>query len=216
MKIQGEHTFQAPRDIVWKTVLDPDVLTNILPGCEDFHQVAENQFEGVLVMKVGPVKGKFKGKVELSDLQEPSSYNLRISGKGAPGFVDGTGALTLTEDGPERTILGYAIDAKVGGRIASVGQRLLDSSTKVITRQAMEGLDKHVNALAEATARADPDGDGEAEVEVEKPVIAAPTQEEFAAEVAKGVFQELFPPQRLMWLLPLLAGIILLIYFSLR
>lgn len=224
MKIQGEHTFQASRDIVWKTVLDPDVLTNILPGCEDFHEVGENQFEGVLVMKVGPVKGKFKGKVELSDLVEPSSYHLRISGKGAPGFVDGKGQLELEEDGDDKTVLKYAIDAKVGGRIASVGQRLLDSSTKVITRQAMEGLDKHVNALAEATEAAEQQAeeateDGEeaapVEVKVDKPVIEAPTQEEFAAEVAKGVMQDLLPKERLMWLIPLIIAIIVGLIFVL-
>lgn len=203
MKVQGEHTFQAPREIVWRTVLDPDVLTNILPGCEDFKQVAENQFEGILVMKVGPVKGKFKGKVELSDLVEPSSYHLHLSGKGAPGFVDGQGTLTLREDGPKSTILSYEIDAKVGGRIASVGQRLLDSSTKVITRQAMEGLEKNVDALAAASE------DGGEDVEV--PVIAAPTQEEFAAEVAKGVMEDFFSPERLLWSLPVMGVVTILI-----
>lgn len=208
MKVQGEHTFQAPREIVWRTVLDPEVLTNILPGCEDFHEVGENQFEGVLVMKVGPVKGKFKGKVELSDLQEPSSYKLHLSGKGAPGFVDGKGTLSLREDGPKATILSYEIDAKVGGRIASVGQRLLDSSTKVITRQAMEGLEKNVNALASAID----EGDEVAEV----PVMAAPSQEEFAAEVAKGVFEDLFPPEKLLWSLPVMAAVIMLILVAIH
>jgi hypothetical protein len=209
MKLQGEHTFQAPREIVWKTVLDPEVLTNILPGCEDFHQVAENEFEGVLVMKVGPVKGKFQGKVELSDLHEPSSYNLRISGKGAPGFVDGQGVLTLREDGPSRTILGYEIDAKVGGRIASVGQRLLDSSTKVITRQAMEGLEKHVDALSGAV-------DSGADPSTAKTQIAAPTQEEFAAQMAKGMVEELLPPERLLWSMPLMGIVIILVILAIH
>ncbi len=209
MKLEGEYTFQAPRGIVWKTVLDPDVLTNILPGCEDFHQVAENQFEGVLVMKVGPVKGKFKGKVELSDLQEPSSYNLRISGKGAPGFVDGMGVLTLREDGPQATILGYEIDAKVGGRIASVGQRLLDCSTQAITRQAMEGLGKHVDALA---TPADVGG----ATAVAKPSLAAPTQEEFAAGVAKGMMQELLPPERLLWSMPWMGILVILVILAIH
>ena len=209
MKLQGEHTFQAPREVVWKTVLDPEVLTNILPGCEDFHQVAENEYEGVLVMKVGPVKGKFQGKVELSDLQEPSSYHLRISGKGAPGFVDGQGVLTLREDGPSRTILGYEIDAKVGGRIASVGQRLLDSSTKVITRQAMEGLEKHVDALSGAVeSGADPS--------TVKSQIAAPTQEEFAAQMAKGMMEELLPPERLLWSMPLMGILVILVILGIH
>lgn len=150
MKVQGEHTFEAPRDTVWKAVLDPNVLSQVLPGCEDFHEVGDNEFEGVLKIKVGPVQGKFKGKVKLSDLKEPESYHLHLNGKGAPGFVDGKGDLRLEEEAADRTRLIYEIDAKVGGRIASVGQRLLDSTTRVISRQAMEGLEKQVRARVEA------------------------------------------------------------------
>ncbi len=184
MKIEGEHTFDAPRDVVWKTVLDPEVLANVLPGCEDFHEVGDNQFEGLLKIKVGPVQGKFKGNVELTDLVEPSSYNLRVRGKGPPGFVDGQGELTL-EDAGDQTVLRYTVDAKVGGRIASVGQRLLDSSSKVITRQALEGLDQHV----QAAAGADEGGEPPAEIE-------APSQAEFATQVAKGMLDDLIPKER--------------------
>lgn len=184
MKIEGEHTFDAPRDLVWKTVQDPDVLANVLPGCEDFHQVGENQFEGQLKIKVGPVQGKFKGNVELTDLVAPESYHLRVRGKGAPGFVDGKGRLRL-EDAGDKTVLHYEVDAKVGGRIASVGQRLLDSSSKVITRQALEGLDQHVRAQTAS------EGGGEAPAEVE-----APSQADFAAGFAKGMLDELVPPER--------------------
>ncbi len=191
MKIEGEHTFNAPRDVVWKTVLDPDVLANVLPGCEDFHEVGENQFAGLLKIKVGPVQGKFKGNVELTDLVEPSSYNLRVRGKGPPGFVDGQGKLEL-EDAGARTVLHYSVDAKVGGRIASVGQRLLDSSSKVITRQALEGLEQHIDAAA-----AGEEGD-------EPPAkVEAPSQAKFASKVAIGMFDELVPKERR----PLVFGI---------
>ncbi len=193
MKIQGDHVFDAPRETVWRTVLDADVLSKVLPGCEDFHEVAENEFEGILKIKVGPVQGKFKGKVVLSDLKEPESYHLHLNGKGAPGFVDGKGDLRL-EDAGEGTRLHYDIDAKVGGRIASVGQRLLDSTTRSITRQALEGMDKQVAARAEAEATGEP----VAAVEVE-----APSQSKVAAEVAKDVFADLVPPERR----PLVAGI---------
>ena len=184
MKIDGEHTFDAPRDVVWQTVQDPDVLANVLPGCEDFHEVGENQFEGLLKIKVGPVQGKFKGNVELSDLVEPESYKLRVRGKGPPGFVDGQGELRL-EDAGAQTVLHYTVDAKVGGRIASVGQRLLDSSSKVITRQALEGLEKHVQALAAAD-----EGD-------EPPAEVAPvSQTKLATKVAAGVLDDLVPKER--------------------
>ncbi len=184
MKIEGEHTFDAPRELVWKTVLDPDVLAKVLPGCEDFHQVGDNEFEGELKIKVGPVQGKFKGQVTLTDLDEPESYNMRIQGKGAPGFVDGQGRLRL-EDAGASTVLHYEVDAKVGGRIASVGQRLLDSSSKVITRQALEGLEQQVRAQVAA------ESGGEAPAAAE-----APSQAEFAAGFARGMLDELVPPER--------------------
>ncbi|MEM7582368.1 MAG: carbon monoxide dehydrogenase subunit G [Acidobacteriota bacterium] len=185
MKIEGQHTFQAPRELVWKTVQDPNVLAAVLPGCEDFQETGENEFTGTLKIKVGPVQGKFKGTVALSDLIEPSSYNMRIQGKGAPGFVDGSGQLRLEEDG-DTTVLHYEVDAKVGGRIASVGQRLLDSSSKVITRQALEGLDQQVTAQAEA-----------AQAGEEPPTpVEAPSQSEFAADFTKGMVDELVPKKR--------------------
>lgn len=190
MKIEGRHTFEAPRHLVWKTVLDPTVLAAVLPGCEDFQEVGTNEFTGTLKIKVGPVQGKFKGTVKLSDLQEPESYQMRIQGKGAPGFVDGKGQLRLEEDASS-TVLHYEVDAKVGGRIASVGQRLLDSSSKVITRQALEGLDQQVRAQVAAET-----GD-------EPPEVEAPSQAEFAAEFSKGMIDELVPRERR----PMLIGI---------
>ena len=200
MKIEGEHTFDAPRDLVWKTVQDPDVLAKVLPGCEDFHEVGDGEFEGQLKIKVGPVQGKFKGNVELTDLVEPESYKMRVRGKGAPGFVDGQGELRL-EDAGARTVLHYEVDAKVGGRIASVGQRLLDSSSKVITRQALEGLDAHIRAQTGG-------GDAEAAAEVE-----APSQAEFAAGFAQGMLDELVPKERRPLVFGVAAAVALILGF---
>ncbi len=205
MKIQGEHVFDAPRDTVWEAVLDPDVLTRVLPGCEDFHEVGENEYEGTLKIKVGPVQGKFKGKVKLSDLKAPESYHLALDGKGAPGFVNGQGELKLEDDGG-KTKLHYEVDAKVGGRIASVGQRLLDSTTRVITRQALEGLETQIAAR---TSPAD-DSDDASEPEP-PPAPEAPSQTEFAAEVAKGVAADLIPPEKR----PLVGGVVAVVVIAL-
>lgn len=169
MKIEGQHTFDAPRDVVWDAVLDADVLAKILPGCEDFKQIDDHTFEGILKIKVGPVQGKFKGKVELSDLVKPESYHLSIKGKGAPGFVDGQGTLRLEADGA-RTRVHYDIDTKIGGRIATVGQRLIDSSAKVITRQSLEGLEAQLAARQAAAEQ--------------EAIAAAAEQEAEAAEAA--------------------------------
>ena len=139
MKVEGQHTFDASRATVWSAILDPEVIAAIMPGCDALERTGENSFRGAMKIKVGPVQGLFQGEVELSDLRTGESYHIRIQGKGAPGFVNAEGDVRfLEEDG--KTVLAYEIDAKIGGRIASVGQRLLDSSTKVIARQSLEGL----------------------------------------------------------------------------
>lgn len=149
MKLKGDHVLDAPRDLVWRALLDPEVLRKTLPGCEDLKEVGENQYAGRLKMKVGPVQGVFEGGVQLSDLDPPNGYDLTIEGKGPPGFMNGSGTLKL-EDDPGGTKLFYEIDAQVGGRIASIGQRLVESSAKVITKQGLKGLDKQIQGLKEA------------------------------------------------------------------
>jgi carbon monoxide dehydrogenase subunit G len=145
MKVEGQHTFDASRATVWSTILDPEVIASIMPGCDALERTGENSFQGAMKIKVGPVQGLFQGEVELSDLREGESYHIRIQGKGAPGFVDAEGDVRFRAEGG-KTVLAYEIDAKIGGRIASVGQRLLESSTKVIARQSLEGLAEQVRA----------------------------------------------------------------------
>ncbi|MEM1250334.1 MAG: carbon monoxide dehydrogenase subunit G [Acidobacteriota bacterium] len=149
MKLAGDYILDAPRELVWRALLDPNVLSKTLPGCEDLREVGENQYEGRLKMKVGPVQGVFEGEVQLSNIDAPNSYDLTIEGKGAPGFMNGNGTLTLADD-PGGTKLTYEIDAQVGGRIASVGQRLVESSAKVITKQGLKGLDQQIRGLKES------------------------------------------------------------------
>ena len=134
MKLEGTYPFNASRDIVWPLLQDPHVLASIMPGCEKLEQISDNEFEGILKIKVGPVQGTFNGKIILSDINEPQSYNITIDGKGAPGFVKGQGGVQLVEENG-RTILQYDGDAQVGGRLASVGQRLLDTSARAIVRR---------------------------------------------------------------------------------
>ena len=134
VKIQGEHTFDAPREVVWKALLDPEVLARTLPGAEKLELVGENQLAGALDMRIGPVQGKFQGTVTMTDVRPLEGYHLTIKGTGAAGFVEGEGAIRLEDGAGGGTALHYEVDAQVGGRIAGVGQRLLDSSAKVVTR----------------------------------------------------------------------------------
>lgn len=189
MKIQGNHTFAAPRDVVWPMLQDPDVLARVMPGCEKLEQVDDNAYTGILKIKVGPVQGTFKGDITLSDIQDPESYNMVVNGRGAPGFVKGSGNLRLEADG-ENTVLHYEGDAQVGGRLASVGQRLLDTSAKAIIRQSLEGLGQQI----EATQSAAETTNGAAETAVPS-TPAPPSQIEFAAGVAKNMFEEMVPPE---------------------
>ncbi len=191
MKIEGQHVFAASPELLWDAVTDPTVLAKVLPGCEDFHAVGDGgsdaqEFEGKLKIKVGPVQGDFLGNVTLSELAPPHSYRLKIKGKGAPGFVEGEGLVELIPEEGGGTLLRYAVDAKIGGRIATVGQRLLDSSSKVITRQALEGLEQQVGAriaaheagaaeaeAAEAERQAGEAADAAARAEAEEKAAAA-------------------------------------------
>ncbi len=186
MKIDGEYTFDAPRDMVWEALQDPVVLASVMPGCEKLDLVGDNSYEGALNIKVGPVQGKFQGKVRLEDIEKPEGYTMQVDGRGAPGFVKATAKIRLEEE-EDRTCLVYDSDSQVGGRIASVGQRLLDSSAKAIIKQSLDGLNKVMQARAEAVA-----GGGEA-TDAEVPEIDAPSQAAFAAGVAKEVAKDLVP-----------------------
>ncbi len=191
MKIEGSHTFNASQDVVWPMLLDPEVLARVMPGCDKLEKTAEGEYEGQLNIKVGPVQGKFKGKVILSDIQEPESYHLEVNGRGPAGIIKGTGKLHLTAE-EDTTVMDYEGDAQVSGRIAQVGQRLIDTSAKAIIRQSLEGLDQQVQARVQAN-QAPVNGRSSEFTPAPPPPVAAPTQTEFALGVAKNFFEELVP-----------------------
>ena len=189
MEINGSHTFQAPRDVVWPMLQDPEVLANVMPGCESLEMVEENKYEGILKIKVGPVQGKFKGTVTLSNIQAPESYNIEVKGRGPAGIINGKGTLNLNED--EATcVMAYEGTAQVQGRIATVGQRLIDTSARAIIRQSLEELDKQV------LAKVEPPASVETTQIQPTPPVAAPTQTEFAVGVAKNFMEELVPEEQ--------------------
>jgi carbon monoxide dehydrogenase subunit G len=189
MKIEGTHIFTASREIVWPLLLNPEVLASVLPGCEELEQVGEHEYKGVLQIRIGPIQGKFHGVVTLSEINAPEGFQLSVDGKGAPGFIKGSGKLELAADNGS-TRLQYEGDAHVGGRIASVGQRLLDTSARAIVRQSLEGLDLQVQAQSQPTAVP---GTGPTSI---APKLAAPTQTEFASGVVKNMLEELIPPEK--------------------
>jgi uncharacterized protein len=198
LKIQGEHRFSAPRQEVWKALLDPEVLSRTVPGSQGLEKTGDNEFKGELKMKIGPVQGVFQGKVTLENLDPPRGYTLKIDGRGAPGFVNGSGAIVLEDAAGGGTLLRYDVDAQVGGRIAGVGQRLLESSSKVITRQALEALDAQVQART-ASGSSSPGsaggGNGDPASLASTDAPPPPSTAKFAAGVVKGVIVDMVPPQ---------------------
>ena len=202
MKLAGDYKFEAPVAEVWKALLDPVVLAAVMPGCEKL-QLVDGAYVGELNIKVGPVQGKFQGKVILSDVEEEQGYTMTVDGRGAPGFVKAKAAVKLTPVGDETT-MEYDADAQVGGRIASVGQRLIDSSAKAIIKESLEGLNANVKARANVA-------EGQ-----EAKVIQA-SQAEFATKVAKEVAKDLVPPPvRAALIVLALVGIGALIYLLIR
>ncbi|MCE7986043.1 MAG: carbon monoxide dehydrogenase [Caldilinea sp. CFX5] len=153
MQIQGTHTFKAPQSIVWDALQDPTLLSMALPGGEQLEKLNENEYKAAMNVRVGPVQGKFEGKIELGDINPPDSYRMKVSGQGAPGFVNGAGNVRLEGNGAE-TIMHYTGDVQVGGKIAGVGQRLIDSTAKSIIRQGLAALDVQIQARAEQAATA--------------------------------------------------------------
>jgi carbon monoxide dehydrogenase subunit G len=148
MKLEGDYLFDATVPEVWSALFDPVILAAVMPGCEKLDLI-DGQYVGEIKVKVGPIQGKFTGKVDLKDKDEPHSYTMVVDGRGAPGFVKATAGVKLTAEGTGTRVF-YDTDAQVGGKIASVGQRLLEASARAIVAQSLEGL--HTNIKLRAAA----------------------------------------------------------------
>jgi uncharacterized protein len=122
----GEYRIHAPRQRVWEALNDPEVLKHCIPGCQSLEKVSDTEFNGRVVASVGPVRATFGGKVTLSDLDPPQSYTITGEGSGGvAGFAKGGAKVNLAEEGAE-TLLSYAVQAQVGGKLAQIGSRLID------------------------------------------------------------------------------------------
>lgn len=140
MDMTGEERIAAPREAVWKALNDTAVLKACIPGCESLERISDTELEATVGVKLGPVKARFNGKVELSNLNPPLSYTITGEGKGGiAGFAKGGADVTLIEEGGE-TVLAYTVNADVGGKIAQLGSRLISSSAKKLATQFFEKL----------------------------------------------------------------------------
>jgi carbon monoxide dehydrogenase subunit G len=147
MQIEGQYTFRAPLNAVWDALMDPAVLAQALPGGEELKRVGENEYLAVMNVRVGPVQGKFEGRIELADIDPLKGYRMKVAGQGAPGFVNGEGDVLLeaaSDEAGELVLMSYRGDVQVGGKIAGVSQRLVESSAKSLTRQGLQALERQI------------------------------------------------------------------------
>jgi carbon monoxide dehydrogenase subunit G len=149
MKLTDSRTINADAATVWAGLLDPEVLMACVPGCTEMSGSASEGFEATVVQKVGPVKATFKGAVAMSDMVEPVSLTISGEGKGgAAGFAKGGADVRLEAQG-DTTILHYDVEAKVGGKLAQLGSRIIDGFAKKMADQFFENFS---NAVGVPTA----------------------------------------------------------------
>lgn len=167
MQMNDSQRIEAPRQKVWEALNDPDVLKASIPGCEELTKHSDTEMEAKVKLKVGPVKATFGGKVTLNDLDPPNGYTIEGEGSGGvAGFARGGAKVRLEEDGPDATILHYDVDAKVGGKLAQLGARLIDSTAK---RLAGEFFTAFAEQVAPSAPQEDTAGDaGTAETSEQK------------------------------------------------
>jgi uncharacterized protein len=132
MTMSGEYQLPAPQQVVWEKLNDPAVLKACIPGCEELDKTSDTDFQAVATIKIGPVKAKFKGKVALSDLDPPNGYKISGQGEGGvAGFAKGGATVKLApKDGG--TLLSYTVEAQIGGKLAQLGQRLINGAAKKV------------------------------------------------------------------------------------
>jgi len=149
MEMKGDQLISADRQTVWEALNNPEILKACIPGCETLEKISDTELSATVVTKIGPVKAKFSGDVRLENLNPPESYSIVGEGKGGiAGFAKGGADVTLSEeDGGTR--LSYTVDAKVGGKIAQLGSRLIDSTAKKLAGKFFASFSEMVGSESE-------------------------------------------------------------------
>jgi carbon monoxide dehydrogenase subunit G len=153
MQMNDTQRVPASREKVWAGLNNPDILRKCIPGCQSLDMTSPTEMTANVVVKVGPVKATFAGKVHLSDLDPPNGY--RISGEGSggvAGFAKGGATVKLEADGPDVTNLQYAVDAQIGGKLAQLGGRLIDSTAKKLAGEFFQNFANELGPAAPVAA----------------------------------------------------------------
>lgn len=200
MDINGEQRIPAPQATVWDALNDPEALKASIPGCETVEKISDTQFTARVTMAIGPVKAKFTGDVTLSDIDAPNGYTITGKGSGgAAGFGKGSAKVSLTPDG-EGTVLRYSANASVGGKLAQIGQRLVDSAARKMADDFFTNFTAYLTAKGAATA---------APAEAPSPAPA----ESAAAAPAPTVSNDNKKPGVLVWVGVIVIAAVALIWY---
>ena len=163
MKLDGERTLPGTPEQLWTMLLDPDVLVAAIPGCEKLDKVGEDHYEGVIMAKVGSIQSQYKTTFKIADKNPPHSYRLNVQGQGSAGFVKADVLMELSPDAGG-TRMHYSGDANVGGRIAQVGQRMINATAETMTEKGFDNLhervQREVDGVATGTAGSASSSDG--------------------------------------------------------
>ena len=139
MKINGSQTLPVPQERAYALLQDPDVLSKCMPGIDSLNKIGDNEYEMNMKLNMAGMGGLFTGKVRIADQQPPNSFRLIVEGSGKIGFMKGEGLLKV-EPNEQNSVVNYEGDVQVGGTIAAVGQRLIDSTSKMLIKKFFEKL----------------------------------------------------------------------------
>ena len=146
MELADEITINAPKDRVYQALNDPEILKQCIPGCEELIKHSDSELEAKVVLKIGPVKAKFSGDVQLNNSGAPDAFSLTGQGNGgAAGHAKGGADVTLTADGADTTILRYEAKAEIGGKLAQLGSRLIQGTAKKLAGKFFKSFAEVVN-----------------------------------------------------------------------
>ncbi|MGI9449892.1 MAG: SRPBCC family protein [Geminicoccaceae bacterium] len=198
MDMTGEYRISASRDKVWAALNDPETLKASIPGCESLEKTGDDAFSAKVTAKVGPVKAKFSGDVKLSNINAPESYTISGEGKGgAAGFAKGGADVKLADDGEGGTVLTYTAKADVGGKLAQLGSRLIDGTSKKMADEFFTNLREQVAPTTEEPAPAEV-----------APVAASPVSQPSSSEPDSGLNEMM--QNKYVWAAAILVALIIL------
>jgi len=204
MDMTGEYRIEAPRQAVWEALNDPEVLKAAIPGCQTLEKTSDTGFSATVQAKVGPVKANFSGEVTLSDIDPPNGYKISGEGKGgAAGFAKGGATVALEEQG-DATLLKYTVHATVGGKLAQIGSRLIDSTAK---KMANDFFGKFASEVGGPAAEAAPEAAAAAGAAQQSPALERSEVPERPVTERKGM-------RPVTWIVLIVAIVAVLLFLA--